>query len=731
MVIAVLAWGTFLVAAKADEAAEIRPIAAIRGLAADEAARRLPVTIRGVVTAQAADYAHLTIQDATGGIWIPVAQARDEHLLETDVSAWHAAAPGTEVEIDGVTDRGGFAPVVLPIRLRVLGKAPLPTPATIDDTRLFSGCDSCLRVEVAGIVQGFRDKGTRWQLLLAQGTRRFEAKVPKADLPNPAGTLVDAEVRCRGVLFSAFNGRGEFLLPIVEVSAADDLRIEVPPATGPFETRRVSLESIGQFRPEPLGDHRVCTEGIVTFFEPGQFYVQEGAFGVRVRTPDSTRLEPGDRVQIAGFLERGRDAAGLTEAVYREIGRGDPPAPARITPADVVRIVGQANLFGRWANTGDLNGCLVEFPARLLAMEPSAAGGVLTLAAEGVDASLVATVGTEGFAGLRSIQPGSDLLVRGILQVETAARQAVDWTPPIDRMLLLMRDAGDVTVVRSPPWWTPGRLAAALSLVAAVATGALAWVGLLRRQVAFQTERLAGEMRRRRDAAVEFQAMLRERSRLAANLHDTLLQSLAGVLLQLDALRQSVLRRDLEDADGQLDVAKRMVRRAAVDLRGSVWALRTAPLAGRSFVESLEAIASHLGDGQQAAIELRVTGPAFEPPRFVAGGLLLAVQEAIRNSLHHGRPANVAVLLDYGGDGRSIEITVRDDGSGFVPGSQAGPDEGHFGIQGMRERAESLGGSCSIDSAPGRGTTVVFRVSIREHDARMEDADSDEAVPAS
>lgn len=705
-------------------AGDVVEIATIRSLTADEAARRTPVTIRGIVTSQSPLVTQVTVQDATGGIWVAIGLARDEKLLAADIAAWKAATPGAEVEIDGVTDQGGFAPVLLPLRLRVLGSGPLPPPTPLDDTRLFSGCDSCLRVEVAGVVQGFRDKGAKWQLLAARGGRRFEINVPKGVITDPAAAVVDAEVRCTGILFSAFNGRGEFLLPMIEVDSPADLRIETPPQAGPFESRQVVLRSIGQFRPEPLGDHRVCSEGVVTFSEPGQFFAQDGAYGVRVHTSGTVRLEPGDRVQVAGFLERSRDAAGLAEAVYRVIGHGEPPRPVRITPADVVRIVGQANLLGRQANTGDLNGCLVEFPARLLDAEATATGGVLTLAAAGVESSVAATVNAEGFAALRPIQPGSELLARGILQVETASRRTVDWTPRIDRLLLLMRDAADVTVVRAPPWWTPRRLAAALTIVAALAMGALAWASLLRRQVARQTVRLAGEMRRRRDAAVEFQAMLRERSRLAANLHDTLLQSLAGVLLQLDALRQAVLRRDVDEAEGQLDVAKRMVKRAAVDLRGSVWALRTAPLAGRSFADSLDAVLSHLGDGQPGTIDVRSTGPVFEPPRFVAGSLLLAVQEAVRNAFNHGRPTAVEVILEYARDGRSIGVTVRDDGCGFMPGSQAGPAQGHFGMQGMRERAEALGGACTVTSTPGAGTTVEFRVPIREHDADIEEADA-------
>ena len=718
------------VALAAGAAAEVRPIETIRGLEAAAATRRVPVTVRGVVTSLSGDGGPFTMQDDTGGIWVSVGDARNENLLETGPGRPPMLEPGTDVEIDGLTDQGGFAPVLLPVRIRVIGTKPLPTPSAIDDTRLFSGCDSCLRVEVEGVVQGFRDRGGKWQLLAARGGRRLEINLPKALLADPAGAVVDARVRCVGTLMSAFNGRGEFLLPVIEAGDAEGLRIEAPPPAGPFEARTVALQSIGQFRPEPLGDHRVCTEGTVTFFAPGEFFVQDGAYGVRVHAVGTESLAPGDRVQIAGFLERGRDAAGLCEAVYRVVGKGQAPPPKRVAPADVVRIVGAANLRGRWANVGDLNGCLVEFPARLLDMEATGAGGLLTLAADGVQSSVVATIGPEGFRGLAGIQSGSELLVRGILQVETAAQRSIDWTPRIDRLLLLMRAADDVTVVKAPPWWTPGRLAAALGAVAVIATVALAWVALLRRQVARQTERLAGEMRRRRDAAIEFQAMLRERSRLAANLHDTLLQTLAGVLLQLDALRQAVVRRDFDDADGQLDVAKRMVKRAAVDLRGSVWALRTAPLAGRSFADSLDVVVSHLGDGQAARVELRSTGAAFEPPRFIAGSLLLAIQEAVRNAIHHGRPTAVDIAVEYESEAKSITVTVRDDGQGFVPGSQAGPDQGHFGIQGMRERAEALGGSLTLSSTPGGGTTVVFEVPIREHDAEIEDAATADATAA-
>ena len=66
-----------------------------------------------------------------------------------------------------------------------------------------------------------------------------------------------------------------------------------------------------------------------------------------------------------------------------------------------------------------------------------------------------------------------------------------------------------------------------------------------------------------------------------------------------------------------------------------------------------------------------------------------------------------------------IELIIRDDGVGFTPGTQAGPLQGHFGLAGIRERMERLGGTLRIESAPGRGTTLTFRVPLRAYDEAM------------
>lgn len=696
-------------------------IAAIRTLPEDEATRRPAVAIRGVVTQSDRDGRIFTVQDESAGIWLSVTLARAAGVWQGDDSLLPSLAPGLLVEVKGVAERGGFAPLVLPRSIRIVGVGPLPPPVPVVSERFFSGCDDCLRVKLSGVAQGFRDDGSHWLLVLERNSRRFDARVPKAAFSDPETTVIDAELTLVGVVAARMNARGEIIYPRIIVTDPEDVRIDTPPASVPFEATKVPLRAIAHFQPEPLGGHRIRTEGIVTHSIPGTFFnVQDGLIGVRVETRSTAPLRPGDRVEIAGFLDQRRITAGITEAIFHVVGHEPPPPPIRIDPAKIVEIMRTSNRLGLMAVPGDYDGCTISFPARLLDVDQTEAGGLFVLSVEGLESSVVATLAPQVFDALRSISRGSALMVSGILQVENSAWGSV-WTSDDERLVLGIRTADDVQVLRSPSWWTAQRLAAVLFGLLAVFAGSLAWVALLRRQVVTQSIRLAGEMRKRSDAAVEFHVTLRERSLLAANLHDTLLQALAGIVLQLDVCRRSLLGQRLDDAGGQLDVAKRMVKHASVDLRSAVWALRTAPLSGRSFAESMAALVEHLGGSDGVSVRLQTHGRPFEPPQFVAGNLMLIAQEAVRNAVNHAACRQVDVALDYDEPAQAITVTIRDDGAGFLMENAAGVEQGHFGLQGMRERAEGLGGRFSIETKPGGGTVVSARVTVQEHDAELDD----------
>jgi len=243
-------------------------------------------------------------------------------------------------------------------------------------------------------------------------------------------------------------------------------------------------------------------------------------------------------------------------------------------------------------------------------------------------------------------------------------------------------------------------------------------VTILRREVARQTARALAEESARAKAAIDYEVTLRERNRLAANLHDTILQTVTGIAFQLKVcqtwkqdgrMAAEPATAGEREADRHLGVARRMVEHAADQLRGTVWSLRSLPTDGRSFSAALEELVERAAAGHSARIGLDVDPGADGVPAYVAGNLLLAVQEALHNALHHAGPAAVEVTVTTR-QGGGVAIEIGDDGAGFELGRQAGPRQGHFGLAGMQKRGERLGGTLEIDTAPGRGTRVRIEV---------------------
>jgi signal transduction histidine kinase len=698
------------------------PSSSISTLLTQDPAEYDPVTIvrtRGVVTLAVPDRFDFAVEDDSAGIWVTALQVSD---VEPWRSLRQALRPGDEVEVTGVLDSGGYAPRIVMQEMRVIGNRPLPAPQPADLARLFSGFDNCRRVELTGVVQGVRDRGREWGLVVSSSARRMLVRISKGTLSTPPEQCIDATVRFTGVVGAVRNSRGEFLAPMLWIGLAEDMVIVNQPPSTAFAAPLVPLDRIARYRFDPNSGHRLQTEGTVTSVMEGRsFSIQQGLCGVRVQTVSSPPLQPGDRVQVAGFLDMSRQTAGISDAIVQVVGHGVVPAAELITPQEISHINTEARRLGMIAQPSTYDGCLVTFPARIVEKK-TAVPGVGQLVLSSGDRTLSAVYEGDGFEPLRELELGSELMVTGVMQVEMVGDEglsSVASDPIVKQLSLLLRSPADVQVLRTPSWWTAGRLAAALSGLAAVLVGSLLWVGLLRRQVAATTERLASEMRCRRDAALEFDATLRERNRLAANLHDTLLQSLTGIDFQLGACRAGGQNKS-EQASTHLDVAQKMVAHAAEELRGSVWALRTMPVAGRSFRESLETIATQTGHGHPEQIAVRVAGIANDVPQFVAGNLLLVAQEALHNSVRHAGAQQIEVIATGDAAAGSIELTVRDDGRGFALGSQLGPDQGHFGLSGMRERVERLGGTLSIDSQPGSGTTVRAVVPTRDYDRQID-----------
>jgi signal transduction histidine kinase len=689
--------------ARADDAGLPPPEqVVIREVMADvNAAARRRVLVRGVVTWRSGT--GLIIQDDTAGIWVDMpGEASRRSEIECDPEGLARLVPGGEVEVVGWTKRGGFAPNIAPEAIRILGTRPEPEPRATDAERFFGGVDDCLRVSVAGLVQGVRDGGGEWHLAVADRGRRFQAIVPKKIMPQAPEHLIDAEVRMVGVATTRYNTRGEHRGTRLLIVRPADLALMRPATGGPFEAPHLPLRAIAQYAPESRGGRRIRTQGLVTFCEPRRFlYLQQGTMGVRVETSSAERFAPGDLVEVAGFVNRRSEVAGIFEAVVRKLATDRSLQPMRITPDDIVAINRKASNQGTVATPGDYKGCLVTFSARVVDVQPSGDRGAVLL--HSGSTGVVAVASAETFPELRFLEPGSDVQVSGIVRENTVQENFPDadeaWAlaaVPSGQLQLLLRSPADVRLIRAPSWWKPHRLAVALAAVAGLAGAAFAWVVVLRQQVRRQLTLI--ETKLQSEAATE------ERHRIAQEFHDTLEQDLAGITLQLDAAAHRTV-----DPRSQtvLEEQRGLVARLQSEAHDFLWDLRDPARHDGSLVESLASQTAYLQSLADVPVRLDAAADLPRVPPLVQYQLLRIVREAVSNAVRHGDPTGIDLRLEASAE--RLSLTIADDGRGFDVAAHEAVVS-HFGLRGMRERARRIGAAIEIESRPERGTRVKVSV---------------------
>jgi signal transduction histidine kinase/ligand-binding sensor domain-containing protein len=204
----------------------------------------------------------------------------------------------------------------------------------------------------------------------------------------------------------------------------------------------------------------------------------------------------------------------------------------------------------------------------------------------------------------------------------------------------------------------------------------------------------------------EFRAVLAERNRIAREVHDTLAQGYVGVSVQLEVLSELLRQNKNEAAARHLDTTRQHVREGLADARQSIWALRSQDSDENTLPVQLRRATEHAnGHGLEAAFSLY---GAYRPmPPGTEREILRIGQEAIHNVKKHAGAKHLTVQLEYGP--AELALIVRDDGRGFVSGNGSSP-AGHYGLTGMRERADLIGGTLEVTSELGTGTTAHLHV---------------------
>lgn len=226
--------------------------------------------------------------------------------------------------------------------------------------------------------------------------------------------------------------------------------------------------------------------------------------------------------------------------------------------------------------------------------------------------------------------------------------------------------------------------------------------------LALENRRLLAEARRSGKQA----GVLRERQRLAHEIHDTLAQGFTSIVMNLEAAEQSLdSKPDLTKKS--LSHARRVARESLSETRRLVRALQPEQLESASLAEVLERLAARLSEESGIFAEATVTGAARQLPHKTEAVLLRIAQEALANVRKHSRARRAALTLSYMPD--FVVLDTRDDGVGFDPAGANGhhDDSGGFGLQGMRERVAGVGGTLVVESLPGEGTTITAELPLK------------------
>jgi signal transduction histidine kinase len=212
------------------------------------------------------------------------------------------------------------------------------------------------------------------------------------------------------------------------------------------------------------------------------------------------------------------------------------------------------------------------------------------------------------------------------------------------------------------------------------------------------------QVRRAMEAALELR--MEERARIARELHDTLLQGIAGIAMQLRALMQR-----LTDGQAKLQLGE-ILNRMESSAKETRLALRDLRLPGenvRDLRTSLESFGRTMVMDTDQRFELEVTGEPVELPGELSQNLLRIGQEAILNAAKHSEASEIHATIAF--EAHSLTLTVKDNGKGFDANGRA--ESGHWGLVGMRERAKNIAGQIEIGTRPGAGTRVTVAVHLQ------------------
>ena len=304
---------------------------------------------------------------------------------------------------------------------------------------------------------------------------------------------------------------------------------------------------------------------------------------------------------------------------------------------------------------------------------------------------------------LEGLSIGCEVAVSGVFVIEASVWRAITFR--YDGAKVIPSGPKDISVLSRPSWWTVKRLLIAIGTLVSALCAVLLWNVLLRKAAARKGRELAREQLK----LLKSETKAVERSRLAVELHDSLAQNLTGVSLEMTAATQCGLA-NTEGMFKHLAIATRALDSCRRSLRDSLWDLRNRALEERDMNETIrKTLQPHL-KGLSLSLDFAVPRNRFSDRS--AHDVLCIIRELALNGIRHGRAT--AISVEGRIRGSSLRFSVSDNGCGFDPDTCPGINDGHFGIEGIKDRLKALAGTLAYEFPPAGGVTACVTLQIPE-----------------
>jgi signal transduction histidine kinase len=639
----------------------LRTLAAVRALSHEEAAKGLLVEIAGTVIFVDSKEPGIIVHDGTASCWIGAEAPFPDDLK-----------PGSRVRATGRTSSRSYFPAVAEAKAVVLGQGDLPEPRHATGRELFSPLLDSQWIEIEAVVIGTEEGGLAFTLMVDIDGITFKADVPvQEDTAELVAAVMQRRVILRGIVGTVFNESNQmtgrhFLIPSFDqISLTENKLPEVlPPA------KKIAALLRNDHAPNEM----TRVTGMVIQQTAGGFYLRDETASAFVHASGNAVHPPGSQVEVEGFAAVAPFRPMLRAANVRIIGKGDLPAPIRLDQKLGIR--------------PDLQNERVEIDCEFLAKLEGTQVTVLQCRSGGryFEAWLPGTP-----RSIKTLKPNDILRLTGIYEVTTShPMPRTEWA---DGFRIHLAGPEALALLRTAPWWTLERVFMVLGTAVAIILAFFVWTAVLRRQVAAQREIITQQ--------VERGVVKDERQRIARELHDTLEQDLTGLSIQLENATAEVGEEN-GPAFRSLTLVHRMLEHCRLEARASVSDLRNPDLLARDLPEAMQASLNDQMRETGAVLDFSVVGKPRPLRSTTQNHLLRIAREALTNALRHGKPSHVRCLLNYSPE--SVTLEVEDNGNGFD--SSKAPPPGHFGLTGMRERANKIQGQFSLISNPGAGTII-------------------------